>query len=76
MRGLAILMRNSGRLVDKNPQDPVFSATSEHELDKLVALAFDNFRDQLTDSIPLDFLAHNNKKVGGTPTRKNLRLRV
>ena len=73
---LAIFMRNSGRFIDKNPQDPVFPATSEHELHEFIPLAFNNFRDQLTDSIPLDFLAHNNKKVGEPPTRKDSRPKV
>ena len=39
-------------------------ATLELQFYKVIALALDRFKRQLTDPIPIDSLSHTNKKVG------------
>ena len=57
-------MRDSVRLVDKNPENRMLPAALELELYKLISLAFNDLLCQQADSIPFDSLSHTNKKVG------------
>ncbi len=57
-------MRYSGRFVDENAQDRFVSAALKLKINELITLALDDSLGQLSDAIPLDSLAHINKKVG------------
>ena len=64
-------MRNPPRLIDIHPEDRIVPGTLKLNFNKFVALAFDSFHDQLPEPVPIYSYAHNNKKVGETPTPKS-----
>ena len=67
---LAIVMGNASRLVDENPQDRIVARALEFHINQFISLAFNNFLNELPNPTPFDSHAHNNKKVGETPTQK------
>src|SRR5262245_35359109 len=68
---LAIVMGNTFRPVDKNSKDRVPACSLKFRLNQLISLAFNDFSDEPPDPVPLDSHAHNNKKVGETPTQSS-----
>ena len=73
---LAIAMGNARRRVDKNSKERIVACSLELQINQLISLAFNNFLNEPPDPVPLDSHAHNNKKVGETPTQKKYVLSI
>ena len=63
-------MGNAGRMVDEEAQDRILSTPSKFRINQFITLPFNNFINEPLYPVPLDSHAHNNKKVGETPTQR------
>ena len=72
----AIFQRDAIRQIDKNSQNRMFAGAFKLQINKLIALTFDNFGHNRSKACLVDSHALNNKKVGGTPTRKSSQSKV
>ncbi len=68
---LAILQRDAADLIDENPDHRLVSGALKFNIDKFITLTLNDLFDQIPKAGLFDSHAHNNKKVGGTPTRKS-----